>query len=291
MGETERAVFNRKKELVERLQQGPGAEAQEEMQVGVGGGPPPSRWTLRSIRATFPWMEDYTLSGVWCTLKRHGLSLRSARVQHYSPDPEYADKVDYLEFCMQETADHPDTMVLLFMDEMGFYRWPDPAVDWALDTETPMAFRGGENNRPWRIIGVLNAITGQVDYLDAYIVDRQKVIEMYEHIDRIYSGAECIFVVQDNWSIHRHPEVWDVLNQMPHIEPVWLPTYAPWLNPIEKLWRWLRQDVLKMHRLADDWDALRQRVRDFLDQFWTESVELLQYIGLLGQGELAQALW
>ena len=73
------------------------------MQVSIEG-PPPSRWTLRSIRATFPWLEEYTLSGVWRTLKRHGLSLRSARVQQYSPDPEYADKVDYLAYCMQETA-------------------------------------------------------------------------------------------------------------------------------------------------------------------------------------------
>ena len=259
------------------------------MQVRIEG-PPPSRWTLRSIRATFPWLEEYTLSGVWRTLKRHGLSLRSARVQQYSPDPEYADKVDYLAYCMQETAAHPDRMVLLFMDEMGFYRWPQPTVDWGPDTETPVASRGGENNQQWRLIGVLNALTGQVDYLDAYIVGRHKVIAMYEQINLIYSGAECIFVVQDNWSIHRHPDVWDALNQRPHIEPVWLPTYAPWLNPIEKLWRWLRQDVLKMHRLVDDWDALRQRVRNFLDQFWPESNELLRYVGLLGEGKLAQML-
>ena len=35
----------------------------------------------------------------------------------------------------------------------------------------------------------------------------------------------------------------EALFQWPRIEPVWLPTYAPWLNPIEKLWRWLRQEV------------------------------------------------
>jgi len=51
----------------------------------------------------------------------------------------------------------------------------------------------------------------------------------------------------------------EALFQWPRIEPVWWPTYAPWLNPIEKLWRWLRQEVRKMHRLADDWDTLRQR--------------------------------
>ena len=132
------------------------------MQVSIEG-PPPSRWTLRSIRATFPWLEEYTLSGVWRTLKRHGLSLRSARVQQYSPDPEDAEKVDYLEQCLRETAEHPDKAVVLFMDEMGYYRWPSPAADWTLDTDTPVAQRAGANNQQWRIVGGLNALTGQVD--------------------------------------------------------------------------------------------------------------------------------
>jgi transposase len=96
--------------------------------------------------------------------------------------------------------------------------------------------------------------------------------------------------VQDNWSIHRHEDVQIALHSMGRIVPVWLPTYAPWLNPIEKLWRWLRQDVLKLHRLADDWPALRQQVRCFLDQFSAGSHTLLHYIGLHGDGKLAQAL-
>jgi len=29
---------------------------------------------------------------------------------------------------------------------------------------------------------------------------------------------------------------------------VYLPTYAPWLNPIEKLWRKAYQEVLHLHR-------------------------------------------
>jgi transposase len=77
---------------------------------------------------------------------------------------------------------------------------------------------------------------------------------------------------------------------LPRLEAVWLPTYAPWLNPIEKVWRWLRQDVLKLHRLASTWLGLRQRVRAFLTQFAAGSTELLRYVGLLGEGKLAQAI-
>ena len=59
--------------------------------------PPPSRWTLRTIRATFDIFRDLTLSGVWRSLEqRFGIALRSGRVQHYSPDPEYATKSEYI---------------------------------------------------------------------------------------------------------------------------------------------------------------------------------------------------
>ena len=280
-----------KEEMIERLRQGPGEEARKEIMVGLNG-PSPSRWNLRTIRETFPWLTSYTLSGVWRILDRYGLGLRSARVQMYSPDPEYTQKEGYLYFCLQEASQYPQEIVILFMDEMGFYRWPQPACDWGLlaPASEPCAHRAGPNNQQWRIIGVLNALTGQVNYLDNYIVGRQKVIEMYHYVDALYQNLQRIYVVQDNWSIHSHPDVLEALENFPKIEPVWLPTYAPWLNPIEKLWRWLRQDVLKMHRLAADFEESRSRVRAFLDQFKDGSPELLRYVGLLGEGKMAQAL-
>lgn len=65
------------------------------------------------------------------------------------------------------------------------------------------------------------------------------------------------------------------------IQLVPLPTYASWCNPIEKLWRWLKQDVLHLHRLADHLEDLRARGRAFLDEFHDGSDHLLRYVGLL----------
>ncbi|HRE46612.1 MAG TPA: transposase [Aggregatilineales bacterium] len=65
------------------------------------------------------------------------------------------------------------------------------------------------------------------------------------------------------------------------IQMLFLPTYAPSLNPIEKLWRWLRQTMLHLHRLADAWSELKQRVLDFMSQVQTGSPDLLRYVSLL----------
>lgn len=150
--------------------------------------------------------------------------------------------------------------------------------------------KAGPTNRQQRVIGSLNALTGQVDYLDNYLVGRAQVSAFYRQLDQVYASAQHLYVVQDNWSIHTHDDVLATLAQVPRIEPVWLPTYAPWLNPIEKLWHWLRRDVLKAHRLADDWPLLRRHVNAFLDQFARGSPALLRYVGLVGDGHLAYVL-
>jgi transposase len=277
----------RQQPVHERLPQGPGEEARQQA-TATAQGPSPSRWTLATIRATFDWLHDYTLSGVWRYLQRCGLHLRSARVQQLSPDPQYAAKVLDLEMALWEARRSPDTVVAVFLDQMGFARWPDPARDWA--AATPVADRHGSKQGLWRTMGALNAWTGQVTYVDGYIVGREKVITCDQRLVEAYPGAKRIYAIQDNWSIHKHPDVLGALPQWPQIEPVWLPTDAPWLSPIEKLWRWLRQDVLKLHRLAEDWRAVRDRVRQFLDQFAHGSRRLLEYVGLLGNGLVARMI-
>lgn len=290
-GGAHRKNADQREELLTTLQNGPGEEAKKEVML-TAEAPTPARWSLRTIRVSVASLTDYSISGVWRVLRRNDLLLRSAKIQQWSPDPDYLRKQARLLKCLREGGLSPKEIIVLFIDEMGFYRWPEPATTWALSAPEPfpLAERAGGNNQQWRTIGALNAMTGRVDYLDNYIIGREKVIAFYHQLDQAYKRARCIYVVQDNWSIHRHPDVLEALTALPRIQPVWLPTYSPWLNPIEKLWRWLRQDVLKMHRHVNEWKQVRQLVRAFLDQFARGSKELLHYVGLLGDGKLARAL-
>jgi transposase len=64
------------------------------------------------------------------------------------------------------------------------------------------------------------------------------------------------------------------------IQIVPLPTYASWCNPIEKLWRKLRQELTHLHLWADDLAQLRAEIDRFLQQFAAGSPALLRYVGL-----------
>jgi hypothetical protein len=276
-----------REELEEILHAGPGDAARREGAV-TKSGPAPSRWPLRTIRASVDWLTEYTVSGGWRVLQTCGVGLHTSWARLFSPDPDYLSKVRRLHRCLRAAARHPDTVVALFLDEFGYQRWPEVAPPWG--REAAVAQRAG-NTQQWRTIGALNALTGQVNYLDGYIVGRQQVIQFSSHLDRAYSKkVELIYVSQDNWNIHTHPDVLTALEDYPRIKPLWLPTYAPWLNPIEKLWRWLRQDILKMHRWVEDWPHVKHRVHAFLDQFASGSAALLRYVGLKGKGKLATVL-
>jgi hypothetical protein len=189
-------VFDHRAELTERLHYGPGEEARHVM-APTASGPSPSRWSLRSIQATFPWLHSYSLSGVWRLVQGWGVRLRQGRLPLYSPDPDYAPKLNRLLNCLREAAQTPEEVVVLFLDEMGSFRWSDAAPDWAevAPAKAPEAGRAGPTNRQQRLIGALNARTGQVDYLENYIVGCEQVIAFYGRLNQIYARARHIYVI------------------------------------------------------------------------------------------------
>jgi hypothetical protein len=175
-------------ELLETLRAGPGEAARQEG-AGTKNGPAPSRWTLRAIRASVGWLTDYTLSGVGRLLQSCGLGLHTSGARLFSPDPEYQRKARGLHRCLRDAARHPETVVALSLDEFGYQRWPEVAPTWGV--EPAVAQRAG-NNQPWRTIGALHALTGQVNYLDGYLVGRRQGIQFSSHLDRAYPKVDLI---------------------------------------------------------------------------------------------------
>jgi len=265
-----------------------------------------SRWSLEAILETCDWLKLNTAGSLSRLLKRLGICFKRARAHVHSPDPNYDAKVSYLTLCRMRAWYEPERYVFLYLDEVTYTR--QPTLERAYEARghhQALAQRSHKSDTQFRGIGALNALTGQVTYRQHSKIRLANLSNFYAAIRDDYPNAEIIYVAQDNWPIHVHPDVvvrlqeqqspfwpkvpgnWPdeararaVRDELP-IQMVFLPTYASWLNPIEKLWRWLRQDVLHLHRLSDDWQALKQAVWDFMQLFASGSTELLHYVGLL----------
>lgn len=239
-----------------------------------------SRWWLDGIRQVVVGLQHYTLSGIWSLLKRLKLHYKRGREYLHSPDADYDLKLQYVAAAYAQAQTQPERVVLLYQDELTYYRRPSLARGYApAGHHQPLARLGYRPNRKRRISGSLNAVSGR---FHAHQLERFGVSQLkryYQQLEAAYPQAERLYLVQDNWPVHRHPELLTYFVTS-RITPLFLPTYAPWTNPVEKVWLRLKQELLHLHDFADDWTGLQAAVQDWLAQWQQPSPDLLRYVGL-----------
>ena len=290
----------------------PKEDAEAEIQHLVGRDPagfPPyeTRWTLRTLAASVSWLKEVSLPRVRQTLRTLGIGYKRGRAYVHSPDAEYTQKLVCVQQALQTAKQNPQTHVAFYQDEFAFRRQPTLGKDWTRTaTKKPLAHQILNEDEVCYGMGALNAHTGDLVYQQTESATVVATHALYSEISQRYPKAERIYVIQDDRPVHLHPNLlaallpqtsafqkplppsWigkfskkiGKLAKLP-IEVLQLPTYAPWTNPIKKLWRWVRQAVLHLHRLAEEWHALQQRVITFMQQFRGGSKQLLRYVGLL----------
>ncbi len=269
-----------------------------------------TRWSLESIRLVCDWLGKITPGGLSQLLKRLEIGWKGARAHIHSPDPNYLAKLADIAVQVGRRQACGGRIVTMYMDELSFYRQPTiaKAYEERGRLPRPLAELSYQSNTPTRIVGALDVYDGRVVYLQCNLVSVSRMVAFYKHVCAAYPEAERINLVMDNWPQHFHPDVLVALEPQEtrwprNLPPRWrrdpseeavrrwgelklpiqalpLPTYASWTNPIEKLWRKLKQDYLHLHRLADRLDQLREGVAQFLDQFADGSHDLLRYVGL-----------
>lgn len=278
---------------------------------------PGTRWQLSTLQAACGWLTARTLACVSRTLKGFGLHFKRSRDHVHSPDVHYVAKLKDIVKALEASVQSDGRILVVFCDQFSFYRQPTGARDWCQrgKQQQPLAKRSHHSNTCGRIVAGLNGLTGQTTSRMASQITVSQLVSFYQDLCRTYPQAEIIYVVLDNWPVHFHPDVLAALapQQTPwemKTPPSWpkearakakrlnlpiqllpLPTYASWCNPIEKLWRKLQQELLHLHRDAQDWPALKEKIKAWLAKFAQASAELLRYVGLTERSKLYGALF
>ena len=268
-----------------------------------------SRWRLADLLAQCPEWQVGTPAGMWGLLDRLGISYQRARDYIHSPDPDYLAKMTAIETVLAAVRASSGGLVALYLDELTYYRHPSVAPAYAArGAEQPRAQRSVRAATPTRVVATLDQHDGRVVAWQGSKVGIVPLVNFYRQVREAYPAAERLYLVVDNWPVHYHPDVLVALEPQEatwprRLSPSWptdptataqakwgswqlpiqllsLPTYASWENPIEKLWRWAKQEVLHLHPFADRLDELRRQMKAFLEQFAHGSQALLRYVGL-----------
>jgi transposase len=127
-------------------------------------------------------------------------------------------------------------------------------------------------------LGAANDHSGETVVLFRRHKRRREVAERLQAlVDKHPTGT--IYVAWDNASTHEDDEVEAVVRAAAdRWVLLYLPTYSPWLNPIEMLWRHFRRQVTHCE-LFENVDALLKAAQDFFDRFSRVPHQVLSILG------------
>lgn len=127
-------------------------------------------------------------------------------------------------------------------------------------------------------IGAVNYHTGESVVLFRRRKRRKEIAELLEALVGKHPTG-TVYVAWDNAGTHEDDEVEDVVRAAAgRLVLLYLPTYSPWLNPIEMLWRHFRRQVTHCE-LFESVKALLAAAADFFARHNREPQKTLAIIG------------
>ncbi len=127
-------------------------------------------------------------------------------------------------------------------------------------------------------IGAVNYHTGETVVRFERRKRRQEIAQLLEALLAKHPTG-TIYVAWDNASTHEDDEVEDVVRAAAgRLVLLYLPTYSPWLNPIEMLWRHFRREVTHCELFTTMADLL-VAATDFFTRHNREPQKILSVIG------------
>jgi len=127
-------------------------------------------------------------------------------------------------------------------------------------------------------IGAVNYHSGETLVLVRRRKRRREIVELLQAlVDK--HPHETVYVAWDNVSTHRDGEIEAVVRGAAgRLVLLYLPTYSPWLNPAEMLWRHFRREVTHCE-LFESIKAVIAATLDFFQRCNAQPQRVLSIIG------------
>ena len=200
-----------------------------------------SAWTVRR------WLHE--LGWVW----------KRAKLVAKDDDPERVERLARIRFHAEQLQAHE---VMVFADELDIHLLPKVGAAWMPKGSQEEVMTPGKNEKHY-LAGALNLATGQILHCLGPRKTNALFRDLLTLLDRTYPErwVRRIYVVVDNYRIHKAKAVGQWLATHPRFELLWLPTYCPRANPIERAFGDVHDKCTRNHK--------RKRLRDLVsDVVW-----------------------
>lgn len=210
-------------------------------------------------------------------LKSMGFSYQRAQVVSASRDPEerqrWQDKT--LPGLIKKAKRKGG--YLFFGDECSFPQWATISYTWAKVGVTPTIKTSG-SRKSYKVFGVIDYFSGR--FISKGTTERLNSDSYIDFLKEILRRTvKHVFLIQDGAQYHKSKKVKNFISEnKSRLTVETLPAYSPDYNPIEKLWKKIKQEGTHL-KYFPKFDDLINTVEETLDNFHRMRGEIITLFG------------
>ena len=192
-----------------------------------------TRWSCATLALTIAARTKLVVSRETVRRELHaqGFVWKRAKLRAKDDDPDRAIKLARIRQVIERLGKHE---AFFWVDELDIHLLAKVGFQWMLKgtvTEIPTP---GKNRKQY-LAGALNLRTGQMSQVIGWRKTNLLFRELLALLDRTCGPQiKRIYLVADNYVIHKAKAVERWLAEHPRFKILWLPSYCPESNPIER---------------------------------------------------------
>lgn len=214
---------------------------------------------------------SYTKSGCIALLHQLGFRYKQTEILPSGMNPEHQAqfKKDYEVFSSQIKEDE----TIVFMDGMHPVYNIETGKAWIKLGQKKEVLSNSGRKR-CNLNGFYNPFTQDVFAKNYDTINTAATIDTYKELESFYPNKATIYVIIDNAKYYKNQTVQNWLKSS-RIEQIFLPTYSPNLNLIERFWKCLKREVIS-NQFYPKFSDFKGALLDFCNKSSPEHRSLLK---------------
>jgi transposase len=216
-----------------------------------------TRWSCATIALEVQARRGLVVSAetVRRWLHELGWEWKRAKLVAKDDDPQRVEKLARIRSAFEHLG---AGVALAFADELDISLLPKVGYQWTPKGEQVEVLTPGTNEKRY-LAGALDIATGTTQHCVWYRKTTGLFLDLLATLDQAYPARQvsCLSVVVDNSKIHYAGEVEKWLAAHPRFHLLFLPTYCPKANPIERAFGDVHDKCTRNHTRKRMWRLVR----------------------------------
>ena len=216
-----------------------------------------TRWSCATLALELYARRGITVSAETVRRWVHevGWEWKRAKLVAKDDDPQRVEKLARIRYAFEQVR---AGAALFFADELDISLLPKVGYQWMPKGTQVEVLTPGTNEKRY-LAGALNLATGTIEHCVWYRKTTGLFLDLLDTLDGAYPATAFthLAVVADNAKIHHAGEVAKWLAAHPRFELLFLPTYCPRANPIERAFGDVHDKCTRNHTRKRLWQLVQ----------------------------------